>query len=415
MNFVSSFDGYPRGHRQTKKIEIGLLVAGLATFVLLYNTQAILPYFTRDLRISPSQSALSVSVATAGLAVGLIAAAPVSERIGRVALIRFSLLSASALGLVSAFVTDWPTFLVLRFVMGVLLAGLPATAAVYLKEEIHPDYATAATGIYIFGTTLGGLSARLITSGVVSLHERFDLGSPLGLDAAHFALFVSALAASVCAVGAWLLLPQSRGFAPHPVHPRQLVRDFAKVFTDPVLVGLYVLAFFGMGAFVGTFNVLGFRLEAAPYGLSVAVVGLLYLTYPVAGFVGARAARLANRYSMRAVIVFGPLTALVGVGLLATSPLAVIVFGLLVLASGFFITHSIASAWVPSRGAARLGLPAQAASMYMLFYYMGSSAAGNLTPVAWQDFGWWGVTAMTGAFMGVSLLIAIALAKSKKA
>ena len=213
MNFVSSFDGYPRGHRQTKKIEIGLLVAGLATFVLLYNTQAILPYFTRDLRISPSQSALSVSVATAGLAVGLIAAAPVSERIGRVALIRFSLLSSSALGLVSAFVTDWPTFLILRFVMGVLLAGLPATAAVYLKEEIHPDYATAATGIYIFGTTLGGLSARLITSGVVSLHERLDLGAPLGLDAAHFALFVSALAASACAVGAWLLLPHSRGTA----------------------------------------------------------------------------------------------------------------------------------------------------------------------------------------------------------
>ena len=48
-------------------------------------------------------------------------------------------------------------------------------------------------------------------------------------------------------------------------------------------------------------------------------------------------------------------------------------------------------------------------------YYMGSSAAGNLTPLAWQDFGWWGVTAMTGAFMGVSLLIAIGLAKSKKA
>lgn len=217
MNFVSSFDGYPRGHRQTKKIEIGLLVAGLATFVLLYNTQAILPYFTRDLRISPSQSALSVSVATAGLAVGLIAAAPVSERIGRVALIRFSLLSASALGLVSAFIVDWPTFLILRFVMGVRLAGLPATAAVYLKEEIHPDYATAATGIYIFGTTLGGLSARLITSGVVSLHERLDLGAPLGLDAAHFALFVSALAASACAVGAWLLLPQSRGPAGQPL------------------------------------------------------------------------------------------------------------------------------------------------------------------------------------------------------
>lgn len=412
---MSSFEGYPRGHRQTKKIEIGLLAAGLATFVLLYNTQAILPYFTRDLNISPSQSALSVSLGTAGLALGLIAAAPISERLGRVALIRFSLLSSSVLGVISAFVVDWPTFLVLRFLMGAFLAGLPATAAVYLKEEIRADYATSATGIYIFGTTLGGLTARLLTSGVVSLHERIDFGTPLGLAPAHFALFVSALVAFACAVAAWFLLPQSRGFAPHPVRPGQLIRDFGRVFTDPVLLGLYALAFLGMGSFVGTFNVLGFRLETEPYYLSVAVVGLLYLVYPVGGFVGARAARLANSYSMRAVIIFGPLAAVIGVALLAAPPLIVIILGLLMLASGFFVTHSVASAWVASRGAASRGLPAQAASMYMLFYYMGSSAAGNLTPVAWQGMGWWGVTIMTGAFTLISLAVAFGLSKSKSA
>lgn len=74
---MSDFEGYLRGDPQAKRIEVGLLMAGLATFTLLYATQAILPYFTRDYGISPAEAALSVSMATAGLGVGLIFAVPV--------------------------------------------------------------------------------------------------------------------------------------------------------------------------------------------------------------------------------------------------------------------------------------------------------------------------------------------------
>lgn len=410
---MSEFAGYLKNDPMTRRIEIGLLMAGLATFTLLYNTQAILPYFTRDYSISPSQAALSVSAATGGLGLGLIAAVPISERIGRVRLIRWSLSAAAVLGVIAAFAPSWTLLLVLRFVMGFVLAGLPGTAAVYLREEIHPSYSTSATGLYIFGTTLGGLVGRIGSSGTIELVDLLGLDGLLGLDASHWALLVTGLIGVVCAIACWALLPESRGFVPHRDSVAELVRKFGRAFTDPVLVGLYLIGALGMGTFVGAFNVLGFRLEAAPYLLSVGAVGLLYLVYPVGGYAGALANRLADRTSLRRVIIIGPVTALVGIGLMATRPLWLIIVGMGVLAVGFFVVHSLASAWVATRATASVGVPAQAASMYMLFYYAGSSINGNLTPLAWEGGGWTAVTVLIAAMMMLALVISVLLGRSQ--
>ena len=168
-----------------------------------------------------------------------------------------------------------------------------------------------------------------------------------------------------------------------------------------------------MGVFVGAFNVLGFRLEAEPYLLSIGAIGLLYLIYPVAGTVSALAGRAADRYSLRAIMPFGSLIALIGIGLLIARPLAVIIAGMAVLAMGFFIMHSLASAWVAVRAKASVGVPAQAASMYMLFYYGGSSINGNLAPAAWELGGWAGVTILIGAMMAAAFVIAVLLGRSR--
>lgn len=407
------FTGYRRGEPMTRRIEIGLLMAGLATFTLLYNTQAILPYFVRDYSISPTNAALSVSAATAGLALGLIVAAPVSERIGRVRVIRWSLLLAALLSVGVALVDDWALFLAARFAMGVVLAGLPATAAVYLREEIHPSYATSATGLYIFGTTVGGLSARLVTTGTIDLLYRFGLAEAMPLSPAQMGLAATAVVSIICAIACWVLLPESRGFHPRRQSARELIGSFARAFRDPVLLGLYLTGGLGMGVFVGAWNVLGFRLEAEPYLLSIGAVGLLYLIYPVAGSVGALAGRAADRYSLRAIMPFGSLVALIGIGLLIARPLIVIIAGMAVLATGFFIMHSLASSWVAVRAKASVGVPAQAASIYMLFYYGGSSINGNLAPAAWELGSWTGVTLLIGTMMIAAFVIAVLLGRSR--
>ena len=65
--------------------------------------------------------------------------------------------------------------------------------------------------------------------------------------------------------------------------------------------------------------------------------------------------------------------------------LPVVIAGIAVLTFGFFGAHSIASAWVGRR--ARTA-KAQAASLYLFLYYVGSSVIGSLGGIFWERNGW---------------------------
>lgn len=425
LTAVGEFRGYARGEPEARRISLGLFAAGLATFTLLYSTQAILPHFTRDYGVSPSEASLSVSAATVGLGIGLLAAVPISERVGRVRLIRFSLAVAAGLGLLVAFVPDWTLFLAGRFAMGFVLAGLPATAAVYLREEIRAEDAASATGLYVFGTAFGGLMGRIVSSFAVSGLEwtgADEPGAPLAflfgpgglLSASHAALLAAALVACACATVCWTTLPESRGFTPRR-EPLAAVRSrFLRALGDPVLIGLYAVGGLCMGTFVGTFNALGYRLESAPYLLSTAAIGLLYVIYPIAGYSSVLAGRAADRLSLVAVLPAGPLVCLAGVGIMAAEPLWLIIVGAAVMAAGFFAAHATATAWTAARAQSHGGVPAQAASLYMVCYYAGSSLNGTLAPWAWEVDGWRGAALLCAGMSLIALVVAVALGRSAR-
>jgi YNFM family putative membrane transporter len=61
-------EGYRTGEPGYRRISIALFAAGVATFALIYSTQALLPEFTGAFSISAAQSTLSVSLTTIGLA-----------------------------------------------------------------------------------------------------------------------------------------------------------------------------------------------------------------------------------------------------------------------------------------------------------------------------------------------------------
>jgi YNFM family putative membrane transporter len=86
--------------------------------------------------------------------------------------------------------------------------------------------------------------------------------------------------------------------------------------------------------------------------------------------------------------------------------LALILAGIVTMTFGFFGAHSIASSWVTRR--ARHG-KAQAASLYLLFYYLGSSIIGTIGGLFWQNWGWNGVTWLLAALLTLALAIAIRL------
>ncbi len=79
--------------------------------------------------------------------------------------------------------------------------------------------------------------------------------------------------------------------------------------------------------------------------------------------------------------------------------------GITIFTFGFFGAHSIASGWVSHRA---MHDKAQASSLYLFFYYFGSSIGGTAAGVFWSKFGWGGVIGLIAFF----LLGAIVLSSS---
>jgi YNFM family putative membrane transporter len=88
------------------------------------------------------------------------------------------------------------------------------------------------------------------------------------------------------------------------------------------------------------------------------------------------------------------------------TPLVAILAGLTLLSSGIFGAHTILSGWV---GARADGATAQASSLYLLAYYVGSSAAGSLGGRVWEDFAWPGTAACVCLLVGTAPVVAMCL------
>ena len=94
----------------------------------------------------------------------------------------------SSATLAVAVAPGWKTILVLRFLAGVALSGVPAVATAYLAEEVEPQSLGSVMGLYIGGNAVGGMAGRLLT-GVLAdaTHSwRWSVGivAALGLVAA---------------------------------------------------------------------------------------------------------------------------------------------------------------------------------------------------------------------------------------
>ena len=232
-------------------------LAGLATFALLYDTQPVLPQISAHYGLRPDQAALSMSISTIGLALALLIVGPISEVRGRTRIIFISLFAAGAVAICVGLAPTWELMLLLRLIQGISVAGLPAVAMAYLTEEVHRSAQARAAGLYIAGTALGGMTGRLGVSAFAEV---------VGWRGGLIAMGVVAL---LCAIPVWRFLPRSQGFIPGESGLANLAHQTSAIMRDPVLLGLFFIAAVGMGSFVGVFNIMGFRLEAAPYGLSL--------------------------------------------------------------------------------------------------------------------------------------------------
>lgn len=362
---------------------IASLCSGLASYNALYATQAVLPALSEDFGISPSLAALTVSATTGGLALMVIPLSVVSERFGRRRVIQASVLVATLLSIALVALPSIQSIIALRLLQGFAVAGVPAVTMAFLSEEIDRSYLPRIMGFYIAGNSLGGLIGRLIP------------GIALEFTDWRIATLLSALFAfSMALVTTWVL-PKQRFFTPKKITLSHEVQAFANHLRDPILLKLFLLPFLLMGSFVSMYNYMTFRLIDT-FGLPESLAALVFVIYLSGTWTSTRTGKLVNRYGQAKVVVACIAMALAGLLLAFIPTVPTTLVAVLIFTATFFPAHSIASAWV---GEVAQQDRAEASSLYILSYYLGSSLIGWVSGYFFAH-GW-------GLFIGWLMLLTL--------
>uniref|UniRef100_UPI000A3B2A24 MFS transporter n=2 Tax=Streptomyces TaxID=1883 RepID=UPI000A3B2A24 len=356
-----------------RRVSLALFLAGVATFALLYSTQALLPLISGEFGVPASAASWTVAAATGGLALFVLPMSALSERYGRRTVMTASLAVAVAVGLAVPFAPNLTTLVVLRAVQGAALAGLPASATAYLAEEVRPRALVTAIGLFVAGNSVGGMSGRVITGWVA---QEWGWRVAVGVIGA---------VAVACAVAFRLLLPAPRHFTPGSLRPRVLARTVRDHLSNPLLRRLYAIGALFMTVFGGVYTVIGYRLTEAPFSLPQGIVGSIFLVYLVGTVSASTAGRLVDRLGRRGALYAAGATTASGLLLSLAGSLPLVLLGLVLITAGFFAGHAVASSAVSKT--ASVGR-AQAAALYQSAYYIGSSAGSTVGAVAFHAGGW---------------------------
>ncbi|MDV7764283.1 MFS transporter [Peribacillus sp. CSMR9] len=383
MNYIE-----PAG-KSFRKTILALFLGSFVTFADLYSTQPVIPVFAKQFGVSPAMASLTLSFATGTLAICLLLVSFFSENIDRKKIMGTALTLSALLSICVSFIQDDLYILIaIRAIQGAVLAGFPAIAMAYINEEFDPKSLGYVMGIYVSGSSIGGLAGRLIV-GVLTDHFSWNIAiGSLGA----LSLIIS--------LAFWLMLPHSQHAVRKKVSLSRIKTSLINNLWNSRLVLLFGMAFLLMGSFVTVYNFVGIPLMGPPYHLSQTLIGFIFIIYLVGTFSSTWMGKLADQYSRRFVLLSGIAIMLLGALLTLLDPLLLKIIGLALFTFGFFGAHSIASTWVGSL--ANKSEKAQASALYLLFYYAGSSVVGASGGLFLMKFGWGGVIS------AVSILIILA-------
>lgn len=383
----------PFGMSEFKKAGLALFLLGFSSFSLIYCVQPLLPEFTSSFHITASSSALALSMTTGFLAFSIMLSGAFSQVLGRKGLMFYSMSLAGILNIICAISPNWQILIFLRSIEGFVLGGVPAVAMAWIAEEIHPKDLSRMMGLYIAGTAFGGMMGRV---GMGLLTEIFSW---------QVSMAVLGFICLFCALGFIKLLPDARNVTQRKImnvsfHLNAWLGHLKNIH----LVRLYSIGFLMTSVFVTLFNYVTFRFSTEPYSLSQTQISLIFLSYSFGMVSSSIAGTMADRVGRKQVLSLGFILMLIGVFLTLSASLFYIILGIGIVTTGFFISHSIASGNVGKLAHENKG---HAASLYLLFYYLGSSIIGSMSGIVWQEQGWDGIVILN-VFMIVLALVIIA-------
>jgi YNFM family putative membrane transporter len=367
-----------------------LFIAGLSTFVNLYATQPLLPrlreiFGAGELLVSLTVSAPVLAVALTAPVIGLFADSAGRKRV----IVASMLLLALPTGL-TAISSNLLQFIMWRFLQGLFIPGIIAVSIAYISEESPTHLVGSTMSTYVTGTVTGGFAGRFLT-GLIAAHWGWRLP------------FVALAALTLAgALATWALLPRSSRF----VRQKSVTGSIASLgrhLHNPQLLATYAVGFNVLFCMVAAFTYVNFYLAAAPFHLGPSALGSIFAVYLIGAVVTPMAGRILDRIGYRLALEGG--AGLVAAGILVTliHPLALIVAGLAMTATGVFICQAAASSNI---GKAAKTARASAAGVYVALYYLGGCAGSIFPGFFWERGGWFACAVMIIAVQLVTIIIA---------
>ncbi|UOR13451.1 MFS transporter [Halobacillus amylolyticus] len=358
---------------------VALTIASFMTFSNIYMVQPILPQFVEEFDVNATVSSLLLSLTIFSLILGLLFFGLMSDRWGRVALMKGTILLSIIPLLIIPFLESFTMILILRFIQGFFAAGLPAAAIAYIGEEFEQRSVRIGISFYIASNAVGGMFGRVF---VGYLTEQTSWQTAIWfLFAIETVFFLTFL----------FLLPKSKRFEPSQLPVKE---DLSMMFVH--LKNRNLIPAFYMGvviqlAFTGVWTYLPFYLMGEPYYLSIGTITVAYFAYGM-GLVGSPlASKLSLTFDLSKIIMISAAVMLTGIAVTILPAVSLVYTGLILMCLGFFVIHSM-MAWLVNQQATHH--KGGASSLYLVSYYVGVSGGGTITGLLWSRWGWIGVISL---------------------
>lgn len=363
------------------RISLCLALASFFIFASLYVVQPLLPLFVREFSVSVSEATLTLSMTIIGLIIGLIILGFFSDRIGRVSLIKYTLAGSVIPFLFIPMMDSFYMIVLLRFIQGFLLAGLPAASLAYLSEEIDRKSIGIATALYIASNALGGMVGRVAAGYLTDVYSW------------EFVFYIFTTAGIVISALVFIFLPKSRFFKVNNLPFRKDLEGMAFHLKDPMMLTVIGMGVVLQFSFTSIWTYLPFHLEAEPFLLSVKTISYTFFAYGF-GVVGAPfAGWLAGNLGLKAIRIAGVIILSDGILMTLSLSLPLIIIGLCVSCLGFFTAHSLTATTVTEQATHHKG---SASSLYLVAYYIGVTMGSSAVGPIWNAAGWNAVVISAG-------------------
>jgi len=352
-------------------------------FAVLYTTQPLLPLLAEQWQRPIGDTALLTTATMIPLALGPLLYGYVLEHVSTKHMLTasFSVLTLAQFAL--SLGPDYPMFLLLRGVQGLMLPAIFTALMTYSSAAGGQHRTRKNITIYIAATILGGYSGRVLSGLLTDLHSWQGAFLFWAIAALIATWLTTRLASDPRLRLGKVRLAEIRALARRPIYAEGLASAF--------------LLFF---VFAAMLNFLPFHMRDNNPGISQSAIALVYTGYLIGVAIALGSLHLIRLFGgERRTLVAGSLVYLLGAAAFALPGNQLAYVSMLVFAAGMFTLHSVLSAFLNHLEMERKGL---INGLYVSAYYAGGAMGSYLPGFLYQHIGW-------TAFVAFLLLLLLVL------